>query len=122
MDKTITFYDSTHTIFAEMTLPGRSSLAVFRLSGDLAATACTALIGNKLPTPRIAYFSALKDPVSNEVIDHGIILWIPGPNSFTGEDVVEIFCHGNPIIVEVLIDRCVELGARPARAAVNELF
>lgn len=52
----------------------------------------------------------------SKMIDQGLVAYMPNPNSFTGEDVVEIFCHGNPIIVELLIDRCVELGARLARA------
>jgi tRNA modification GTPase len=73
----------------------------------------TAICG-KLPKPRYAKFTHFRD-ADNGVIDEGIALYFPGPASFTGEDVVELQGHGSPLVMDILCQRAVELGARMAR-------
>src|SRR5262249_34318212 len=81
------------TIFAPATLIGRSGLSVVRLSGEKVAEALRAL-GGELPTPRRATLKAWHDPRDGTLLDRGIVLWFPGPASFTGEDMAELQLHG----------------------------
>jgi len=88
---------------------------VLRLSGaDALALARRLSPGGPAWRPRRASLRRLVDE-QGELLDSCLLTWMPGPRSFTGEDVVEIACHGNPLIVEQLLDACVRLGARPAR-------
>ena len=81
------------TIFALATAPGRAALAVVRISGPAARSALQSLCGS-LPQPRVVSVRRLLDPVSRETLDQALVLFMPGPASFTGEDVVELHLHG----------------------------
>lgn len=82
------------TIFAPATAAGRAGVAVVRLSGPASAAALTAIAG-RLPTPRRATLARFRDPASGEILDQGLALWFPGPQSFTGEDMAELHGHGS---------------------------
>lgn len=100
------------TIAAVATAPGRGGIGVVRLSGlDLLALAET--LSNKRPEARRASLASFKD-AAGETIDQGILLYFPAPHSFTGEDVLELQGHGGPIVLQLLLARCLELGARLA--------
>jgi tRNA modification GTPase len=101
------------TIAAVATAPGRAGIGVIRVSGAGAADLLRALTG-RLPQPRratLARFCA----ADGTAIDEGIALLFPAPRSYTGEDVVELHAHGGPAVLRLLLQRCLELGARPAR-------
>lgn len=101
------------TICAVATPPGRGGIGVIRVSGP-AAGDCAAALAGRLPAPRHAAFRRFRDS-DGEPLDEGILLWIPGPDSFTGEDVVEVQGHGAPVVMDRLLRRLTELGARLAR-------
>jgi tRNA modification GTPase len=94
----MTAYD---TIFALSSGPGRAGVAVFRLSGPQARTALKVLAG-ALPAPRRAALRVLRDPADGTEIDRGLILWLPGPQSFTGEDMGELHVHGSRAVAAAL--------------------
>lgn len=105
----------TDTITALATPPGRGGVGILRVSGPLAATVACALLG-KLPRPRQAEYLPFRDDDS-ATLDQGIALFFPGPNSFTGEDVLELQGHGGPVILDLLLQRIVAMpGVRIARA------
>jgi tRNA modification GTPase len=85
------------TIFAPATAAGRAAVAVVRISGPHAAAALTALAG-RLPAPRRAALRKLRD-ARGDVIDQALVLWMPGPASYTGEDTAELQLHGGPAVV-----------------------
>ena len=92
------------TIFATATPPGRAGLTVIRISGPRAGAALAALTGGKsLPPSRRAALRELKHPDSGDLLDSGLVLWFPGPGSFTGEDVAELHCHGGHAVAEALL-------------------
>lgn len=99
-------------IAAIATPPGRGGIGVIRLSGPELKSFAHALGGREL-TPRNAAFTRFRD-ASEEVIDEGLLLYFPAPYSFTGEDVLELQGHGGPVILRLLLERCMELGARIA--------
>ena len=102
----------TDTIAAIATAAGRGGIGIVRLSGPDAAKFAAALLG-RCPAPRVAtYAKFLGD--AGEVIDEGLALWFPAPHSFTGQDVLELQGHGGPVVLEMLLARVVELGARRA--------
>lgn len=101
------------TIVAQATAPGRGGVGIVRLSGAKSLEIAKAIIGFE-PTPRYAHYVPFKD-ASGEQLDMGIALYFPGPNSFTGEDVFELQGHGGPVIIDMLLSRCMALGARLAR-------
>jgi tRNA modification GTPase len=101
------------TIVAIASAPGAGGVGLLRLSGPRAAAIATAL-GAPTLRPRHAHYARLRD-AQGEVIDDGIVLWFPAPNSFTGEDVVELQGHGSPVLLQHLVARCIALGARQAR-------
>lgn len=101
------------TIAAIATAQGRGGVGIVRISGPIAAAAALQILG-KTPTPRYAHYGPFRD-TRNEVIDEGIALYFPGPNSFTGEDVLELQGHGGPVVLDMLLQRCVQLGCRLAR-------
>ncbi|BCL76801.1 tRNA modification GTPase MnmE [Jeongeupia sp. HS-3] len=105
---------SSELIAAVATAPGRGGVGVIRLSGPGLVALTQALIGREL-TARHAHFARFKAS-DGSVIDEGIALWFPGPNSFTGEDVLELQGHGGPVVLQMLLSRCAELGARHAEA------
>ena len=101
------------TIVAIATAPGRGGVGIVRVSGPLAAGIAATLIG-RAPTARHAHYATFRD-ASDDSIDDGIALFFPGPRSYTGEDVLELQGHGAPLLLDRLLVRCIELGARAAR-------
>jgi tRNA modification GTPase len=102
------------TIAAIATPPGKGGVGVIRLSGPIALDIGQRLSSKKL-TPRIAYYAKFSDQ-NTDVVDTGLVIFFAGPNSFTGEDVVELQGHGGPVIQDLLLKEVVRLGARQARA------
>jgi tRNA modification GTPase len=103
------------TIFAPATAPGRSAIAVIRLSGPACADVCRRLTKRPPPAPRQASLRRLRDPTGGEDIDRGLVLWFPGPASATGEDVLELHVHGGRAVVGELLLALARLpGLRPA--------
>ncbi|MBK5914146.1 tRNA uridine-5-carboxymethylaminomethyl(34) synthesis GTPase MnmE [Rhodocyclus purpureus] len=101
-----------NTIAAIATAPGRGGVGVVRVSGgDLAGFA--AEIAGKTPAARHATLASFR-AADGSVIDSGLVLYFPGPASFTGEDVLELHGHGGPVVLQLLLGRCLELGARLA--------
>ena len=104
------------TIYALSSGAGRAGVAVLRLSGAGAGAALTALAGS-LPPSRQATLARLRDPVSGETIDRGLVLWFPGPGSFTGEDVAELHVHGGRAVLAATFQVLGRIpGLRPAEA------
>jgi tRNA modification GTPase len=99
----------SETIYALSSAPGRAGVAVIRVSGVAAGRALTGLTAAPLPAPRMAVLRQLTG-ASGDVIDQGLVLWLPGPKSFTGEDMTEFHVHGGRAIVEVLL---AAIGATP---------
>jgi tRNA modification GTPase len=100
------------TIFAPATAAGRAAVAVVRLSGPETAIAVRALAG-RLPAPRRAAVRRLRDG-QGAAIDQGLVLWFPGPASYTGEDAAELHLHGGAAVVEAVVTALAELGLRLA--------
>lgn len=100
------------TIAAIATAPGRGGVGVIRVSGSALLPVALALTG-KTPKPRYATLADFK-AADGSVIDSGLLLYFPDPNSFTGEDVLELQGHGGPIVMQMLLARCLDLGARLA--------
>lgn len=103
---------SAETIAAIATPPGKGGVGIIRVSGRDTATLSKAILG-RLPEPRVADFSRFRD-ARGEIIDEGIALFFSAPNSFTGEDVLELQGHGGPVVMDLLLQRCLECGARLA--------
>ncbi|HMV53071.1 MAG TPA: tRNA uridine-5-carboxymethylaminomethyl(34) synthesis GTPase MnmE [Rhodocyclaceae bacterium] len=99
-------------VAAIATAHGRGGIGVVRLSGPRLASIALALIGRDLP-PRVASLATWRS-ATGEPIDQGIAIHYPAPHSFTGEDVLELQGHGGPVVLQMLLARCVELGARVA--------
>ena len=87
-------------------------VGIVRVSGRGTAKLCEAILG-RLPAPRLASFSRFRD-AQGGVIDEGLALFFPAPNSFTGEEVLELHGHGGPVVMDLLLQRCLECGARIA--------
>ena len=102
------------TIAAIATAAGAGGIGIVRLSGAEARQIAQTLCALELQ-PRHAHYAKLRD-AADALIDSGLVLWFPGPHSFTGEDVVELQIHGAPVVLARLLARCIELGARHARA------
>ena len=100
------------TIAAIATAPGRGGVGVVRVSGASLGGFALALCG-RAPRPRTAHFARFLD-AEERVIDEGILLHFVAPASFTGEDVLELQGHGGPVVLRLLLERCLELGARVA--------
>lgn len=108
--------NSTDTIVAIATAAGRAGIGVIRLSGteDLQPIAHKLLGRDQQLTPRRAHYGRFVDS-EGATVDQGLLLYFPSPHSFTGENVLEIQGHGGPLVLDLLIKRCIELGARLAR-------
>ena len=102
------------TIAAVATAAGRGGVGILRISGALTRTLAEQLIG-ALPVPRYATLATWIDGEGNP-IDQGLALYFPAPHSYTGEDVLELQGHGGPVVLDLLLRRVLELGARSARA------
>lgn len=100
------------TIAAIATAPGRGGIGVIRVSGSALGELAQRLTG-KHPSPRKATLATFADGGGSS-IDQGLLLYFPAPHSFTGEDVLELHGHGGPVVLQMLLARCLELGARLA--------
>jgi tRNA modification GTPase len=107
-----------NTIVALATPLGRSGIGIIRLSGEDSLQITRSLIGEAAfnPEARVAYLKQLRDPSNSEVIDEALVTFFERPHSFTGEDVIEISCHGSPVLLRQVIDICLTLDARIAEA------
>ncbi len=104
------------TIFALSSAPGRAGVAVVRVSGPEAGAALEALAGSR-PPERQAALARLRDPRSGAAIDRGLVLWLPGPRSFTGENMAELHLHGGRAVIAAALEALASLpGLRPAEA------
>jgi tRNA modification GTPase len=106
------------TIVAIATPIGRSGIGVIRLSG-ISSLKIVRKLTDQFdfdPQPRKAYLKKIIDPETQEVVDETLVTYFESPHSFTGEDVVEIDCHGSPILLRQIIDICLKLDARSAEA------
>ena len=90
------------TIYALSTGPGISGIAVVRVSGKEAAEVVKRLTGHDLPVPRVATLKKINYINTNNLIDEGVVIWFPGPNSYTGEDLAEFHVHGSRAVVSAL--------------------
>jgi tRNA modification GTPase len=90
------------TIYALSTGPGISGVAIIRISGEQSSKIIENLTGKKVPQPRVATLRKINKINTSELIDEGIILWFPGPESYTGEDMVEIQIHGSKAVIDAL--------------------
>ena len=90
------------TIYALSTGPGISGIAVIRISGEDTSRAIELLTGKSVPKPRVATLRKINKINTSELIDEGIILWFPGPESYTGEDMAEIQVHGSKAVIDAL--------------------
>jgi tRNA modification GTPase len=102
------------TIAALATPPGRGGIGVIRVSGPRAATVAREILG-ELPRPRRAVLRPFRD-ADGHALDTGLALYFAAPESFTGEDVLELHGHGGPIVMDMLLARTLQLGARMAEA------
>ena len=87
------------TIYALSSGPGVSGVAVIRISGSETSKVIKSLTGKQIPQPRVATLRKINNINTSELIDEGIILWFPGPESYTGEDMAEIHVHGGKAVV-----------------------
>ena len=94
--------NTADTIFALSTARGRAGVAVIRVSGHQAGAALTAMTG-RIPEARAATLTRLTDPDDGEQIDRALVLWFPGPASFSGEDIAEFHIHGGPAIIAAML-------------------
>ncbi len=102
------------TIFAVASGAGQAALAVMRVSGPASRGILASLCG-RLPAPRRASFRRLRNVEGSE-LDQGVVVWLPGPGSYTGEDCAELYLHGGRAVITGVADALVALGARPAEA------
>lgn len=99
---------SPPTIFALSTAPGRAGVAVVRISGPNAGMALN-VMGPKRPKPREAAGRRILHPTTGELLDRGIVIWFPGPKSFTGEDAAELHLHGSTAVVRAVLAALAQL-------------
>ena len=90
------------TIYALSSGPGISGIAVIRISGENTSKVIELMTGKRVPKPRVATLRKINKINTSELIDEGIILWFPGPESYTGEDMAEIQVHGSKAVIDAL--------------------
>ena len=108
---------NTDTIAAIATAPGRGGVGIIRISGPNTKAISQQITGADLK-PRYAHYGAFYETANDSTqvkLDNGIALFFPGPNSFTGEDVLELQAHGGPVLLDILLKEVIKLGARMAR-------
>ncbi|MBI0134090.1 tRNA uridine-5-carboxymethylaminomethyl(34) synthesis GTPase MnmE [Snodgrassella sp. W8132] len=105
--------ETNPTIAAIATAPGRGGVGVVRLSGKNLLSLAQKLSGGKTPVPRKVMYTDFVDE-QDAVIDNGLLLYFAEPASFTGEDVIELQGHGGPVVLQMLLQRCLQLGAQLA--------
>ena len=101
------------TIAAIATPPGKGGIGIVRISGPDAEKIAIRMLG-KLPQPRYAARADFRDE-NGVIVDTGLALWFPGPDSFTGESVLELHGHGGPTVMSLLVNAALRLGARRAQ-------
>jgi len=113
----VSLHQHLDPIVAIATAPGRGAVGIVRVSGRGAAPLAAALCGRTLP-PRQACYGPFK-AADGQAIDQGLALWFPAPHSYTGEDVLELQAHGGPVVLQLLLARCLEAAAEtdPATGA-----
>jgi len=104
---------SPSTIAALATAPGRGGVGIIRLSGPKSLSIAEKII-RQTPKPRFAHYLPFYGE-NDQLLDSGIALYFPNPNSFTGEDVIELQGHGGPVVMDMLLQRVFSLGAEPAK-------
>jgi tRNA modification GTPase len=104
---------STDTIFALASGSARAAIAVMRVSGPASRPAVAALCGGKLPAPRHASLRRLRD-AGGAMLDQALVLWFPGPGTYTGEDCAELHLHGGRGVIDGVADALTEAGLRAA--------
>jgi tRNA modification GTPase len=109
---------ATDTIVALSTPPGRSGIGVVRLCGKSALELTRSLLHDPdfNPEPNRATLKAILDPDSGEILDRAILLYFKSPQSYTGEDVIELSCHGSPPLLLRIVDSLLSMGARAAES------
>ena len=116
------------TIYALSSSPGLSGVAVIRISGSEVEKIILSLTKKTMPSPRVATLRKIINSNSNELIDEGIVIWFPGPNSYTGEDMAEFHVHGSKAVIQAVLDniskiencRLAEAGEFTKKAFYNE--
>ena len=99
----------TSPIVAIATAPGRGAVGIVRVSGRAIGGLVQALCGRALK-PREATYLPFRD-AQGQAIDQGLALYFPGPHSYTGEDVLELQAHGGPVVLQLLLARCLQAGS-----------
>ena len=92
------------TIYALSSGAGISGVAVIRISGEKTKEIIRQITGRELPKPRIASLNKIREIKTKELIDEGIIIWFPGPDSYTGEDMAELHVHGSSAVIKSILD------------------
>ena len=92
------------TIYALSSGPGIAGVAVIKVSGADTSKVIKLITGKDLPVPRIATLRKMNNINTNELIDEGLIIWFPGPESYTGEDMAEIQVHGSHAVIEAILN------------------
>jgi tRNA modification GTPase len=107
-----------NTIVAIATPPGRGGIGVVRISGPDSLFCARKLLSDDdfSPAPNHVYVRDFLDPSTGQIIDHGVLTYFKSPHSFTGEDVVELSCHGSPILLSRIVSVVISLGIRSAIA------
>ena len=105
--------DAQDTIFAKASGAGQAAVAVIRLSGPGCRHVLASLAGG-VPAPRMATLRRLRCPATGELLDQALVLWFPGPRSYTGEDAAELHLHGGAAVVAGVAEALAALGCRPA--------
>jgi len=101
------------TIAAVATAPGRAGIGVVRVSGPAVRAIIAGILG-RVPKPRAATLCDFRDATGG-TLDRGLALFFPAPHSYTGEEVLELHGHGGPTVLQLVLRRCLDLGARPAQ-------
>ena len=96
------------TIYALSSGAGVSGVAVIRISGIGTKEIIQRLIKDELPQPRIATLKKISKISTSELIDEGLLLWFPGPESYTGEDMAEIHVHGSIAVIRSILDQLIK--------------
>ena len=107
-------------IAAIATAPGRGAVGIVRVSGAALGALARCITGRD-PAPRMAHYGPFLD-AAGQAIDHGIALFFPAPHSYTGEDVLELQAHGGPVVLQLLLARCLEAAAAPDPATGTPLL
>ena len=109
-------FELNDTIVALATPPGRGGIGVIRLSGPRSLQILRKLVAcdDFDPEPNVLTLRSLIDPATNETLDRALVGYFKAPHSFTGEEVVELHCHGSPILLRIIVDLTLTLDARMA--------